>query len=445
MGEALPVEQVRIDRDPADGRSESRREGLMAVDDAHRAAERVARESYDRLIASLAARTRDVAGAEDALGDAFANALRTWPVDGVPDNPDAWILTAARRRQTDAIRKYQVRTAAEETVKQIANEIEAMANQRDAVPDRRLALMFACAHPAIDPGMRTPLILQTVLGLTAEDIAAAFILAPATMGQRLVRAKTRIRDAGIPFRVPEPEELSERLATVLDAIYAAYTKGWNEVSDSDTSDLAEEAIWLGELTISLLPDQPEAKGLLALMLYTTARRAARHDAANNYVPLERQDTNLWERPLIARAETLLHQANAEGPSGRYQIEAAIQSAHVARRLTGVANWPAVVALYDHLFALTGSPVVVLNRAVARAELDGPHPALADLTMLAADKRMLSYQPYWAARGHLLSLAGETESAAQALIVSIGLTIDEAARGYLLERLASLQGDRRTPS
>jgi RNA polymerase sigma-70 factor, ECF subfamily len=330
-------------------------------------------------------------------------------------------------------------------VKQIVNEIEAMANQRDAIPDRRLALMFACAHPAIDSGMRTPLILQTVLGLTAEDIAAAFLLPSATMGQRLVRAKSRIRDAGIPFCVPEPEELPERLATVLDAIYAAYTKGWNEVSDSDTSELAEEAIWLGELTVSLLPDQPEAKGLLALMLYTTARRAARHDAAGKYVPLERQDTNLWERPLIARAEHLLHQANAEGPSGRYQIEAAIQSAHVARRLTGVANWHAVVALYDHLLALTGSPVVALNRAVARAELDGPHPALNDLTMLAADKRMLSYQPYWAARGHLLSLAGEAESAAQALSVSIGLTTDEAVRGYLLERLASLQGDRRTQS
>jgi RNA polymerase sigma-70 factor, ECF subfamily len=221
---------------------------------------------YDSFVVTLlAARTRDVAGAEDALGDAFATALRTWPVDGVPDNPDAWILTAARRRHTDAIRKYQVRTAAEETVKQIVNEIEAMANQRNAIPDRRLALMFACAHPAIDPSMRTPLILQTVLGLTAVEIAAAFLLPPATMGQRLVRAKARIRDAGIPFGVPEPEELPERLATLMDAIYAAYTNGWNEVSDSDTSELAGEAIWLGELTVSLLPDQPEAKGLLALM------------------------------------------------------------------------------------------------------------------------------------------------------------------------------------
>ena len=178
-----------------------------------------------------AARTRDVAGAEDALSEAFAAALRRWPVDGVPDNPDAWLLTAARRRQTDAARRRQTRKAGEEHLQLIGDEIEAMADQRDAIPDRRLALMFACAHPAIERGMRTPLILQTILGQTAEDIAAAFLIPPATMGQRLARAKTRIRDAGIPFRVPDPEELPERLAAVLDAIYAAHTKGWNEVGD----------------------------------------------------------------------------------------------------------------------------------------------------------------------------------------------------------------------
>ena len=361
-----------------------------------------------------------------------------WPVDGVPDNPDAWLLTAARRRQTDGFRKQQVHTAAHERVTLIVSEIEAMADNQEAIPDRRLALMFACAPPAIDSAMRTPLILQTILGLTAEEIATAFLLPPRTIGQRLVRAKARIRDAGIPFRVPDQEELSERLAAVLDAIYAAYTKGWNEVSDGGLSELADEAIWLGRLTVSLLPDQPEAKGLLALMLYTTARGAARHDVAGTYVPLERQDTNLWDRPLIASAEHLLHQANATGPSGRYQMEAAIQSAHVARRLSGVANWAAVVALYDQLFALTGSPVVILNRAVARAELDRPHAALADLTPLEADKRMLSYQPYWAARGHLLALAGDSASAAHALTVAMGLTTDEAVKAYLLGRFREMR-------
>ena len=407
--------------------------------DAHRAAERVARESYGRLVAFLAARTRDVAGAEDALGDAFAAALRTWPVDGVPLNPDAWLLTAARRRQTDALRRRQTHKVVEEHAKLIADEIEALAGERDAVPDRRLALMFACAHPAIEPGMRTPLILQTILGLTAEDIAAAFLLPPATMGQRLVRAKTRIHDAGIPFRVPDPEELPERLAAVLDAIYAAYTKGWNEMGDDAIPELADEAIWLGRLVVSLLPGEPEAKGMLALMLYATARRAARHDADGTYVPLEQQDTTRWERSLIDDAEQLMREANAVGPSGRYQIEAAIQSAHVARRLTGISNWPAVVALYDHLLALTGSPVVILNRAVARAEVDGPHAALADLTPLDADKRMLSYQAYWAAKGTPpVRAPAKRPPLREALTVAIGLTTDDAVKGYLRGRLALLQ-------
>jgi RNA polymerase sigma-70 factor, ECF subfamily len=410
----------------------------MAMDEAGRAAERLARESYGRLVAFLAARTRDVAGAEDALGEAFAAALRTWRADGVPDNPDAWLLTAARRLQIDEARRRQTRKAGAEHVKLIADEIEAMASDSNAIPDRRLALMFACAHPAIERGMRTPLILQTILGLTAEDIAAAFLLPPATMGQRLFRAKTRIRDAGIPFRVPEPEELPERLAAVLDAIYAAYTKGWSEVGDDAIPELADEAICLGQLVVTLLPDQPEAKGMLALMLYTAARRAARRNADGAFVPLDRQDSSLWDDSLIALAENLMHQANAAGPSGRYQIEAAIQSAHVTRRLTGISNWPAVVALYDHLLALTGSPVVILNRAVARAEVDGPRAALADLAPLETDKRMLSYQPYWAAKGHLLCCAGEIGPAAEALTVAIGLTTDDAVKGYLLGRVASLQ-------
>lgn len=412
------------------------------ADEAGRAAERVARESYGRLVAFLAARTRDVAGAEDALGEAFAAALRTWPVDGVPENPDAWLLTAARRRQIDALRRRQTQVAGEEDAQQMGDAIAAMAEQRDAIPDRRLALMFACAHPAIEPGMRTPLVLQTIVGLTAEDIAAAFLVPAKTMGQRLVRAKARIRDAGIPFRVPEADELPERLAAVLDAIYAAYTKGWSEVGGDAVPELADEAIWLGWLVVSLLPGEPEAKGMLALMLHASARGAARRDAAGAYVPLEEQDTRLWDVARIRQAEDLLRQANAAGPSGRYQIEAAIQSAHVARRLTGVADWAAIVALYDHLVALTGSPVALLNRAVARAEVDGPHAALTDLAPLEADERMQSYQPYWAAKGHLLSRAGHVAAAAEALRVAVGLTTDDAVKGYLLGRLAALAPPRR---
>jgi RNA polymerase sigma-70 factor (ECF subfamily) len=408
------------------------------ANEAGRTAERVARESYGRLVAFLAARTRDVAGAEDALADAFAAALRSWPDEGVPRNPDAWLLTVARRRQIDAIRRRQISKAGEEHVKHMAEEIDAAAAAPDEIPDRRLALMFACAHPAIERGMRPPLILQTILGLTAADIAAAFLVPPAAMGQRLVRAKTRIKDAGIPFRIPDREELPERLDAVLDAIYAAYSKAWSEIGEEASTALAGEAIWLGRLIVSLLPDQPEAKGMLALMLYTEARRGARRGAGGAYVPLEEQQTSLWDSAQIEEAETLLREASTGGPSGRYQIEAAIQSAHVARRLVGVDNWPAIVALYDHLLALTGSPVVALNRAAALSEVEGPVAALAALDAVAEDKRLADYQPYWATRGHLLSLAGRQAEAREALTVAAGLSSDQAVRDYLRVRIEALK-------
>lgn len=364
-----------------------------AVEHAHKAAERVARESYGRLLALLAVRTRDVAGAEDALADAFAAALRTWPERGVPDNPDGWLLTAARHRQTDAMRRRQTQAMGEEHLQLMAAEIEQASQMSEEIPDRRLALMFACAHPAIEAGLRAPLILQTILGLSAEAIAVAFLVPPKTMGQRLVRAKTRIRQAGIPFRVPDRDELPERLDAVLEAIYAAYSKAWAEIGEDGTSPLAEEAIWLGRLVVSLLPDEPEAKGMLALMLYAEARRAARRDSEGTFVPLDEQDVALWDQSQLQAAEALLHEANAAGPSGRYQIEAAIQSAHMARCWSGRDTRRAVLALYNHLLALTGSPVAALNRAVALAAVEGPAAGLEQMGPLASDKRMLGYQPY----------------------------------------------------
>ncbi len=361
--------------------------------EAHGAVERVARESYGRLVAFLAARTRDVAGAEDVLAEAFAAALRRWPLDGVPVNPDAWLLTAARRRQIDAGRRRQTQAAGEERLQFMADEIDAAAMTADDIPDRRLALMFACAHPAIEPSIRAPLMLQTILGLSAEAIAAALLIPPTSMGQRLVRAKARIQQAGIPFRIPDRDELPERLDAVLGAIYAAYGKGWAEIGDAGPQPLAEEAIWLGRLVLSLLPQEPEAKGMLALMFYAEARRTARRDADGAFVPLDAQDASRWDDRLLDAAEALLHAANADGPSGRYQIEAAIQSAHVARRRWGAANWPAIVALYDHLFTLTGSPVVALNRAAALAEIEGPAAALSSLDRLSTDRRLSDYQPF----------------------------------------------------
>ena len=250
------------------------------------------------------------------------------------------------------------------------------------------------------------------------------------MGQRLVRAKTRIRDAGIPFRVPEKTELPERLDAVLEAIYAAYSKGWGEIGDTGTPELATEAIWLGRLVVALLPDEPEAKGMLALMYYAESRRPARRTAEGAYIPLEAQDTNLWDSAQITLAEALLNEANAGGPSGRYQIEAAIQSAHVARRRFHLDNWTAIVALYDHLLVLTGSPVVALNRATALAETKGPEGALAALDAIAHDRRLAQYQPYWAARGHLLARAGRATEADTAYELAIGLSSDPAVAAYL---------------
>jgi RNA polymerase sigma-70 factor, ECF subfamily len=410
----------------------------MVPDEAGRAAERVARENYGRLVAFLASRTRDVAGAEDVLADAFVQALRTWPEDGVPANPNAWLLTVARRRQTDAFRRRQTRTSGEEDLRLRAEEMEAEADEPQTIPDRRLALMFACAHPAIERGMRAPLILQTILGLTAAEIAAAFLIPPATMGQRLARAKTRIKDTGIPFGIPEHQELPVRLDAVLEAIYAAYGKGWATVGNAGTPELANEAIWLGRLVVSLMPEEPEAKGMLALMLYTEARRVARRDATAAFVPLENQDTNLWDGSAIAAAEALLRAAHADGPTGRYQLEAAIQSAHISRRMTGVANWEAVVALYDHLLARTRSPVVAINRAVALAETEGPAAALKALEPVAADRRMQTYQPYWAACGHLLARSGKKAEAQEAFTIAIGLAEDEAERQYLRGRIGALE-------
>jgi RNA polymerase sigma-70 factor (ECF subfamily) len=257
------------------------------------------------------------------------------------------------------------------------------------------------------------------------------------MGQRLVRAKARIREAGIPFRIPDREDLPERLDAVIEAIYAAYAKAWGEVGEAASTQLADEAIWLGRLVVSLLPDEPEAAGMLALMLYAEARRAARRGPRGAYVPLEEQDITLWDDSAIAAAEALLRRASAGGPSGRYQIEAAIQSAHVARRLGGADSWPAILALYDHLLALTGSPVVALNRAAALAEVEGPAAALAALDALAPDRRLADYQPYWATRGHLLARCGRRSEARDALTLAIGLSSDPAVRDYLRQRLDAL--------
>ena len=299
------------------------------------AAEFAARRSYGKLVAFLAARTGDVAGAEDALSEAFAAALAEWPVSGVPRSAEAWLMTVARRKLIDTARRRRSGEAAAAHVRLLTEELHDMAAPDRPIPDERLGLMFACAHPAIDPAIRAPLILQTVLGFDAATIAAAFLISPATMGQRLVRAKHKIRQAGIPFRVPERMELRERLDAVLAAIYAAFTEGWSDAAGTETHrrNLAEEALWLCRLVAELLPGEAEALGLLALMLHAESRRCARRDAAGEYVPLAEQDTALWDAALIDEAETLLRRASALDVVGRYQLEAAVQSVHADRRRT----------------------------------------------------------------------------------------------------------------
>jgi len=402
----------------------------------------VARSSYGKLVAYLAARTRDVAGAEDALSEAFAAALADWPVSGIPRAPEAWLLTVARRRLIDAARRRRTTDEAAPTLALVASEF-ADADDGHEIPDERLRLMFACAHPAIDPAIRAPLILQTVLGLDAATIASAFLIAPSTMGQRLVRAKRRIRRAGIPFRVPEREELAERLGAVLEALYAIYAEGWSDPAGahSRSRGLTAEAIWLARLVVALLPTEPEALGLLALMLHAEARREARRGVNGEFVPLDAQDAERWNTALIDEAEELLMKASRAGTPGRFQLEAAVQSVHAARRLTRRTDWFAIVALYDALFSMTGSVVVAINRAVADAaatgDLDGALRGLAALDRLSAESEIAHYQPYWAARAALLARADAPAEAADAYRCAIGLETDPAVRAHLQSELARL--------
>jgi predicted RNA polymerase sigma factor len=406
-------------------------------------AEAVARCCYGKLVAFLAARTHDVAAAEDALSEAFASALADWPRKGCPANPEAWLLTVARRKMIDAFRGQRREIAGEE-LQEIADGLGAAALAAEIpnqIPDQRLALMFVCAHPAIDAGIRAPLILQVILGLDAKAIASAFLLSPAAMGKRLGRAKEKIREAGIPFRVPEPEELPSRLDAVLDAVYAAFAEGWSDPGGTDVArrDLTEEAMFLARLVTELLPQEPEALGLLALMLHAEARRRARRREDGEYVPLAEQDPAVWNSQMIDEAETLLLRASALGTLGRYQLEAALQSAHVDRCRTGRANWAEVVRLYDALFALAGSPVVAINRALAIAELHGASAGLDAMPEAAADPRLAEYQPYWAARAELLAKAGTYGEARRAYEIAIGLERDPAVRRFLQMRQSALDG------
>ncbi len=407
--------------------------------DVRRAAELAARNSYGRLVAYLAVRSQDISAAEDALGDAFLKALNTWPENGVPNNPEAWLLVTARRRLIDVARRSQTYTKVLNSLNLSGVDIPDSVDEI-SFPDERLKLLFICAHPAINVAIRTPLMLQTVMGLNAAQIGSAFLVAPTTMGQRLVRAKAKIRDAGIPFKVPDTQELPSRLAAVLDAIYAAYTTGWDTVIGGDPRHrgLADEAIWLARLCVQLLPENPEARGLLALMLYCASRRRARRSPTGDYVPLSEQDTTLWSQSMIDQAEKELHLASTYGKLGRFQLEAAIQSVHVQRVVTQKTDWDALAQLYTGLIQMSPTIGALVGYSMALAQTQGAQQSLELLNTLSP-KAIQTYQPYWALRGHLLTELGDNAAAQQAYVRAIGLTEDATIRDFLMEK-AQLSSD-----
>jgi predicted RNA polymerase sigma factor len=395
--------------------------------DPRSAAEQAARESYGRLVACLAAKWRDLAAVEDALGEAFRSALETWPAAGVPDRPEAWLMTAAHRRLIDSARRRSVRDALEKDLIMLTGP------SPDPFPDERLKLLLICSHPAIDPAIRTPLMLQTVLGLDAAAIARAFLVSPAAMGQRLARAKAKIRDAGIPFEPPEPSELPARLHSVLEAIYAAYTAGWDAPEESGSGELAQEAIFLAELLARLAPQEPEVRGLLALMLYCESRAAARRTVAGTYVPLDEQDCERWDRRLIGRAESILWEASQEKRPGPFQLEAAVQSVHAGRAFGHAVDWQAIVNLYRQVIAISPTIGARLAHAAAISESGDAEAALRLIDELQAKH----HQPYWAARAHVLAKLNRLEECREAYQQAIGLTSDPAVRSFLLARVSAL--------
>ena len=429
-------------RDLGCGRGASRRgplrrravapQRVSAADEAARkAAERAARTSYGRLVALLAATTGDLALAEDALGEAFAQALASWPRSGVPTSPEAWLLTVARNRARDVWRSAAHRRRVDldpEEALDVRDLGPGPADlDPDALPDRRLELLFTCAHPAIDPGVRTPLMLQAVLGFEAAQVASAFAVPASTMAQRLVRAKRRIRDARIPFVVPPPEALRERLPAVLEAVYGCYVL--------ERGPLAGEARFLAVTLAELLHDQPEAWGLAALVTLGSARTPA---AGTPYVPLDEQDPRTWDAALTREGEAHLQRAAASAPPtgagpGRFQLEAAVSAVHAARARTGETDWAALEVLYRALLRVAPTLGARVAAASVAGRLHGPAAGLARLDELLDEPGVVDLQPWWAVRAHLLQTAGRPSEAAAAYDRAVALTDDDAVRDHLRAR------------
>jgi RNA polymerase sigma-70 factor (ECF subfamily) len=414
----------------------------MTMESAHDTVERVVRDSYGRLLSYRASRSRNITAAEDALSEALLSALRHWPTTGIPANPDAWMLTAARNAIRNAWRHQSVVDAALPDLNLLKPLETRDVTDISGIPDERLKLMFVCAHPAIDRAIRAPLILQTILGLDAARIGGAFLVPATTMGQRLVRAKTKIRDAGLRFELPDKEDMPARLTDVLDAIYAAYGVGWDGVAGTETDGrgLTAEATYLARIVVSLLPGEPEGLGLLALILYCEARRAARRDGDGRFVPLDRQDVRAWNRAMIIEAEGLLTQASRSARFGRFQCEAAIQSVHVQRAVTGRTNHEALIKLYTLLVEQTQSVGARIALAAVYIDVHKPTEALAMLDSLnAADVQ--AYQPFWVIRARVLNALGDHLNADAAIGRALSLTDDLAVRAFLEEGRSPVRRSR----
>lgn len=399
----------------------------MGVSPPH-AAQAAARESYGRLVSYLAWQWRDLAAAQDAMGDALLKALEVWPLDGVPASPDAWLLAVAKRQLLQMARHDRVRYDPAVTA---LLEQDATSEASPVVPDARLKLLFVCADPAVGEKMRIPLMLQSVLGLQVAEIAPALLVSPTALAQRLVRAKQKIRDTGLRFEEPEARELPERLHHVLESIYGAFGLSMDAVDGAEArvTDLCEEAIYLCSVVCKLMPDAPEAWGLLALMTFVQARRAAQADAQGNFVPLGQQDVRLWDRAAIVQADQWLWTAAQKREPGPYQMEAAVQSAHCHRLFTGTTPWAGIANLYQQInthFPTQGSLVA---GAVAMAEAGDVAAGLRQLD--AMDQAMMkTFQPWWVAKANLLRRQGAGRTAQAAYQTAIGLTSQQKLREHL---------------
>lgn len=410
--------------------------------DARATAERIARASYGKLVAILASRYSDIAGAEDALSDAFAAALSHWPKTGIPENPEAWLITTAQNRQKDKHKAAYVKTNAgsldDENFEMTAGAIDLFEFEQSEIPDKRLQLLFACAHPAIDATIHTPLMLQAVLGLEASQIASAYLMPSATLAQRLVRAKRKIKTAKIPFALPQTSNIPERLNAVLEAIYGAFSVDWSTAAAQEiTKDLSTEAIYLASLIVDLMPDEPEALGLAALLAFSNARRQARTTESGQFVPLENQDVQRWDRLAIRRGQSLLKRAAQHKQPGRFQLEAAIQSVHAERLDRGEIDWRSIAQLYEGLIAVASTSGAMVARAAAVGNAYGAQAGINALRQINEDE-MGTFQPFWATKAHLMEMSGNKTDAIGAYEKAVSLCTDNSIRIWLEGKMLEIR-------